>query len=76
MGMTRAVQIYRDLLVTARKFRDANFSAYFTRIARDDWRRNPHTPDFLAEQRRNLEVLKRQTTIEHFYFRDQFDVRR
>lgn len=72
----RPLSLYRDLLQTAAKFKDANFRAYFTRITRDDWRKNPHSHEFIVEQSRNLEVLKRQTTLENYYHRDQFDVRR
>ena len=79
------VRLYRDLRETSRKFQDDNFRAYFLRIARDDFRAfekkkipgdSPVLAEFISEQQNNLSVLKRQTVIENFYYRPEFNSKR
>lgn len=70
------IALYRSLRRQAQQFKDENFREYFTRIVKDDFRKAPHSEEFLKKQRENLEILKRQTVIEGFYFREEFDVRR
>jgi len=68
--------LYRDLLRAASRFKDPNFKAYFTRIVKDDFKTSSPSEDFQATQRKNLELLNRQHTIQNMYFSEDFSTKR
>jgi hypothetical protein len=72
------IALFRSLKAQASKFKDENFREYFNRIIRDDFKKAGPlmSEEFIKQQKENLEILKRQTTIEGFYFREAFDVKR
>lgn len=70
-----AQKLYKEIIRVASQFKDPNFKAYFTRIANDDFRSTP-SDAFLTAQRNNLELLKRQTTVQNMYYSEDFTARR
>ncbi|KAJ1485445.1 hypothetical protein T484DRAFT_1793255 [Baffinella frigidus] len=68
-----AVQLYRAMLQSSRRFSNYNFREYFLRRTREDFaaaksETNPaKVAELLAKGRTELEVIRRQATISSMY---------
>ena len=68
--------LYSNLRRAASRFKDPNFKAYFSRIVKDDFKTAAPTEEFLQTQRKNLEMLNRQHTIQNMYYSEDFTTKR
>ncbi|XP_066143694.1 LYR motif-containing protein 4 [Euwallacea fornicatus] len=76
-GRNHILNLYKTLLRESQKFASYNFRCYAVRRVRDAFRQNQHVNDpegvksLVEEAHKNLEIVKRQTSISQMYRTDK-----